>query len=198
MKHLAILSAVLLASPAMPSDIDPGATTQQVYTYALELDAEGHIAGLAPATTYLRVVVDQAAGGDYRVVSATTGPALAAVTAPDYPVRDQVAGNEGMVVLRLEIGEDGRVRGADVHARTGSASRAMAEAASAASREWRFTPEQVDGRAVASTLLWPVCYLGPHSPYTACSWTGPDTLRFSSKTVLPLDPNVTVTWTAAR
>lgn len=93
-----------------------------------------------------------------------------------------------MVVLRLRVEADGRVRDADVHAATGSVSRAMARAAEDASRGWRFLPEEVAGRPVRSTLLWPVCYLGPNSPVSACSWTGPDAQRFSSKTVLPLDP----------
>ncbi|MBJ6983915.1 TonB family protein [Luteimonas sp. MC1750] len=157
--------------------------------------ASGDAAG---TRTYLRVVVDESADGSWRVVSATTGPALAAMTPPAYPVRDQLAGNEGMVVLRLEVAADGSVRDAGVHAATGTVSRTMARAAEAASRAWRFSPEQVAGKAVPSTLLWPVCYLGPASSVSACSWTGPDALRFSSKTVLPLDPTVTVTWTAAR
>lgn len=132
------------------------------------------------------------------MVSATTGPALAALTAPEYPMRDQLAGHEGMVVLRLQVGSDGGVQSTDVHVATGTVSQAMATAAKAASREWRFAPEQVAGQAVPSTLLWPVCYLGPHSSPSACSWTGPDALRFSSKSVLPLNPKVTVIHTAAR
>lgn len=224
-------TAVLLALalPAMALASDAGEPVQQVYTYAVDLDADGRVAGIsphgampgvagdalareargwvftpgasgqdAPVRTFLRVVVDEPAGGGWRVVSASTGPALAAMTPPDYPLRDQLAGHEGMVVLRLQVGADGLVREADVHAATGSVSRAMAYAAEEASRDWRFSPEEVAGRAVASTLLWPVCYLGPSSPLSACSWTGPDAQRFSSKTVLPLDPGVTVSWTASR
>lgn len=148
--------------------------------------------------TYLRVVVDEPVQGDYRVVSATTGPALAAMTPPDYPMRDQLAGKEGMVVLRLEVSADGAVDSVDVHAATGNVTRAMAGAAATASRQWRFAPEQVAGQPVTSTLLWPVCYLGPRSAPSTCNWTGPDDQRFSSKTVLPLDPNVTVSYAAAR
>ncbi|WP_132999368.1 TonB family protein [Luteimonas arsenica] len=230
MQRIAIPFLLSLALPFAASAADAPATpTQQVYTYAVELGADGRIAALAPhgplpgaagdalaseirgwvfnagdvagegaASTYLRVVVDESAGGSYQVVSATTGPALAAMTAPEYPMRDQLAGNQGMVVLRLEVGPDGAVRASDVHAATGTVSRAMANAAASASRSWQFSPEQVDGRAVSSTLLWPVCYLGPHSSVAECSWTGPDAQRFSSKTVLPLDPNVTVSYAAAR
>lgn len=222
-----ILLSLALPFAVVASDAAPEAT-QQVYTFAVELGTDGQIANLSPygaapgavgdalaseirgwvfnsgtsddgiASTYLRVVVDESPGGSYHVVSATTGPALAAMTPPDYPMRDQMAGHEGMVVLRLEVGADGAVRASDVHAATGSVSRAMAAAAADASRRWRFSPEHVAGRAVPSTLLWPVCYLGPASDIAACSWTGPDALRFSSKTVLPLDPNITVSYTAAR
>lgn len=228
------IATTFLLSLALPFGAQasgaPEASTQQVYTFAIELDADGRLAGVTPhgsapgasgaalaseirgwvfdaaagsdasetTRTFLRVVVDEAAAGGYRVVSATTGPALANMAPPEYPVRDQLAGNEGMVVLRLQVGADGSVQDAEVHAATGSVSRTMADAARDASRQWSFSPEQVAGRAVASTLLWPVCYLGPSSPVSACRWTGPDAQRFSSKTVLPLDPNVTVTWTAAR
>lgn len=224
---LPLLLSLALPLAAVASDVAP-ASAQQVYTFAVALGADGQIASLSPygaapgaagdalaseirgwvfnsgtsddgiASTFLRVVVDESAGGAYEVVSATTGPALAAMTPPDYPMRDQLAGHEGMVVLRLEVGADGAVRASDIHAATGSVSRAMAAAAADASRQWRFAPEHVAGKAVPSTLLWPVCYLGPASDTTACSWTGPDALRFSSKTVLPLDPNVTVSYTAAR
>ncbi|MEN1939646.1 TonB family protein [Luteimonas sp. MJ246] len=228
MQRIAIPLLVSVALPfaATAADTAPK-STQQVYTYAVELDADGRIASLEPhgsapgpttsalaaeirdwvfnsgaadgaSRTFLRVVVDQTAGGGHEVVSATTGPALAAMTPPEYPMRDQLAGNEGMVVLRLEVAADGSVKDADVHAATGTVSRAMADAAADASRQWRFSSEQVGGEPVASTLLWPVCYLGPWSSSSACSWTGPDAQRFSSKTVLPLRPNVTVSWTAAR
>ena len=229
MQRIAIPLFLALAMPCTALASGPAPVTQQVYTYAVDLGADGRVGDVvlhgpapgpnaealareargwvfSPATagregdarTYLRVVVEEPADGGYRVVSATTGPALAAMTAPGYPVRDQLAGREGMVVLRLEVGADGAVDAADVHAATGSASKAMARMAVDASRAWRFSPEQVAGQAVPSTLLWPVCYLGPASPVSACSWTGPDAQRFSSKSVLPLDPNVTVTWTAAR
>lgn len=222
-----LLLALALPASALASDVQP--TVQHVYTFAVDLGADGRVEALAPhgpaqgavaaalaresrewvfspgagaqdaadTRTYLRVVVDEAADG-YEVVSATTGPALAAITPPRYPLQDQLAGHEGTVVLRLDVDADGVVRAADLHKATGSVSRAMVSGALEASRHWRFSPEQVGGQAVASTLLWPVCYLGAHSSTAACAWTGPDAQRFSSKAVLPLDPAVTVSWTAAR
>ncbi|MDH5830697.1 TonB family protein [Luteimonas sp. M1R5S18] len=226
--RIAIPLLLSLALPLAASATDAPQSTQHVYTYAVELGADGRLQDLAPygatsgaagdalsaeirdwvfapdadagddrgTRTYLRVVVDEPAQGGYRVVSATTGPALAAMTAPEYPMRDQLAGKEGMVVLRLQVSADGAVRDVDVHAATGNVTRAMAGAAAAASRQWRFAPEQVAGQPVPSMLLWPVCYLGPASAPSTCNWTGPDDQRFSSKTVLPLDPNVSVSYAA--
>lgn len=147
-----------------------------------------------PTRTYLRVVVQpQAAqGGDFEVVSATTGPAPAQLSQPEYPVRDQLAGREGMVVLKLRVGADGAVAAADVLATTDKVSRSMAVAASEAAQQWRFEPEQVGGQAVAATILWPVCYLGRATSVSECSWSGPDAQHFSSKTVLPLDSAATL------
>lgn len=45
-----------------------------------------------------------------------------ALTEPDYPVCDQLAGREGMVVLKLEIGADGAVAAAVMQATTGGVS----------------------------------------------------------------------------
>src|SRR3546814_1968613 len=89
-----------------------------------------------------------------------TGPAPVALTQPDYPVRDQLAGREGMVVLKLEVGADGAVDAAVVQATTSGVSRPMASAAVEAAQQWRFAPELVAGQAVPSTMLWPVCYVG--------------------------------------
>ena len=220
----AILLSIALAVPAAALASPGGAADPQrdIYTYALDLDAQGRIEGVAAhgftpdatsqalateirgwsfrageasdTRTYLRVVVDRPAdaAGTYRVVSATTGPAPDQLTQPEYPMRDQLADRQGMVVLKLEVGADGAVGGADVHATSGNVSRAMASRAADAARDWTFTPEQVDGQAVAATLLWPVCYLGAQASASECSWNGPDAQRFSSKSVLPLDANVTL------
>jgi periplasmic protein TonB len=215
----AVVGAVAVAFAGMAGAAEP-AGAQSVHTWALALDAEGRVAAVtpyggahdasaralqddirgwvfaagdaagAPSLTYLRVVVEPGLDGAAEVVSATTGPAPERLSQPEFPVRDQLAGREGMVVLELDVGADGRVAGAGVHATSGRVSRAMADAAVAAAGDWTFATERVGDRAVASRLLWPVCYLGPASSPSACSWVGPDAQRFSSKTVLPLDPNV--------
>src|SRR3546814_2304759 len=126
----------------------------------------------ASTLTYLRVVVQPEATADdgFEVVSATTGPAPVALTQPDYPVRDQLAGREGMVVLKLEVGADGAVDAAVVQATTSGVSRPMASAAVEAAQQWRFAPELVAGQAVPSTMLWPVCYVGRERSLSGGGW----------------------------
>lgn len=215
----AVVGAVVVACAGVADGAEP-AGAQSVHTWALALDADGKVADITPyggahgaaarrlerdiggwvfatadaeggpSLTYLRVVVAADASGAPEVVSATTGPAPQRLSQPDFPMRDQLAGREGMVVLELDVDADGRVSDAGVHATSGDVSRAMAEAAVAAARDWTFATERVGERSVAARMLWPVCYLGAGSTATACSWVGPDAQRFSSKTVLPLDPTV--------
>jgi periplasmic protein TonB len=147
--------------------------------------------GQAVATSsYLRVVVEPSAQNDGgpRLVSVTTGPAPASLTMPAFPVSDQRAGMSGSVVLKLRIDAAGRVERADVHDTAGNVSRAMANSALASAMQWRFRTETVDGQPVAGTVLWPVCFLGKSSDATVCGWEGPDAQRYSSKTVLALEP----------
>lgn len=139
--------------------------------------------------TFLRLVVAPgAAAGDYELVSATTGPAPRALVLPHYPVREQRAGYEGTVVMKLDIGEDGRVVDAEVNSVHGKVSRSMVSAASRVAPQWKFVPERVDNLPVSSTVLWPVCFLGAASSATECVWNGPQAQRYSSKMVLALDP----------
>lgn len=185
----------------MISSLAPRGFTPDATSAALEHDIRtwlfhsgGNAGEGANTLTYLRVVVqpEAIAGDGFEVVSATTGPAPLALTQPDYPVRDQLAGREGMVVLKLEVGADGSVDDAVVQATTSGVSRPMASAAVEAAQQWRFAPERVAGQAVPSTMLWPVCYVGRETSLSECSWDGPDRQRFSSKTVLPLNSAATL------
>lgn len=140
--------------------------------------------------TYLRLVVTPRAdaSGGYELVSATTGPAPEHLVLPLYPPRDQMEGRQGTVVMKLDIAADGSVRGAEVHDIDGNVSRNMVIAARKAASQWRFATEMVDSEPVASTVLWPVCFLGATSTATNCAWSGPEAQRYSSKTVVALDP----------
>lgn len=144
----------------------------------------------ASTTTYLRVVVTPRTDGSaaFDILSATTGPAPERLTQPDFPIRDQRAGHEGTVVMKLEVGANGRVDRAQIHGVNGDVSRSMAKAATNSALQWRFKPEIVDGQAVTSTILMPVCYLSPKSSASQCAWQGPDARQYSSKAVVTLNP----------
>lgn len=215
MKQVMLFSMLVVCGALQADVVAAQALPQRVYTYAIDLDSEGKVARLSPhgfavdatsrrldtqiggwifeaapsaTTTYLRVVVAPHAGGEFDVVSAITGPAPQTLAQPGYPIRDQLAGMEGTVVLKLAIGVDGHVNAVDVHDVVGDVSRAMTNAAATSAKTWTFSPETVNGKAVASTVLWPVCYLGAASSASACAWRGPDAQHLSSKTVLTLNP----------
>ncbi len=178
-----------IAPHGFTPDAISGALDEEIGNWIFEPSAVSP--GSGPTRTYLRVVVEpgiDAAG--YALVAATTGPAPLTLEEPSYPVFDQMRGNEGTVVLELQIAADGSVAQARVHGVSGKTSRAMASAALSASRDWTFKPEAVNGQPVEGRLLWPVCYLGLQSSVSSCVWSGPDDQRLSSKTVLTLDPTV--------
>lgn len=173
-----------------PHGFEPDAVSRELESRIGSWIFEAAETNGAPAstTTYLRVVATPREADGFDVVSATTGPAPQTLSQPEYPVRDQLAGMEGTVVLKLAVNADGRVATAEVHDIVGNVSRAMAGAARSSAMTWTFTPERIDGEPVPSTVLWPVCYLGAASTASGCAWRGPDAQRFSSKTVLTLDP----------
>jgi protein TonB len=73
--------------------------------------------------------------------------------APAYPSRSRRLGEEGTVILRVELSETGTV-GA-VRVKTSSGFPRLDEAALAAVRGWRCSPAQRNGQAVAATALQP-------------------------------------------
>lgn len=89
----------------------------------------------APATT--------ASGG-------TTVPRPVSAPAPDYPRAALRAGRAGKVVLRIEVGADGRPR--DVSVVESSRHRDLDRAAVRAVERWRFEPALRDGVAVPATV----------------------------------------------
>ncbi|MDQ3204941.1 MAG: energy transducer TonB [Pseudomonadota bacterium] len=149
------------------------------------------IDGVPVATsTYLRVgaAIPANSPGDLQILSATTGPAPEQLRMPDYPVRAQRRGEQGVVVLELRLDETGRVVDRSVYDRGDRVARDLMEAATAASRDWRFYPEKIDGTAVASTVLMPVCFISGEPDPSTCTWRGPSEKNFSRKTVLTIDP----------
>lgn len=141
-------------------------------------------------STWVRVTAIPVDGAkSARVLSATAGPAPESLRKPAFPVAAQVRGQQGVIVLQLDMDAQGRVRDVDVHDTVGDVNLAMAKAAIAAARDWTFRPEQVDGKPLAGRLLMPVCFVSSANKQ-ACAWTGPDAQAFGRDTVLALDPAV--------
>ncbi|GHB97323.1 TonB family protein [Thermomonas carbonis] len=141
-------------------------------------------------TTWVRVTAIPGEGTDSaQVLSATAGPAPDSLRKPAFPVAAQVRGQQGVIVLQIDMDAQGRVRAVDVHDTVGGVNLAMANAAMAAARDWTFRPERVNGEPQAGRLLMPVCFVSS-SNKQACAWTGPDAQAFGRDTVLALDPAV--------
>ena len=68
---------------------------------------------------------------------------------PEYTNEARVAGLEGAVSVRCEIGEDGSVRRAEVDEPLGLG---LDQKALEAARQWRFQPATLDGRPVAHVI----------------------------------------------
>lgn len=141
-------------------------------------------------STWVRVTAIPGEGaGTTRVLSATAGPAPDSLRKPAFPVAAQVRGQQGVIVLQLDMDAQGRVRSVDVHDTVGDVNLAMAKAAITAARDWTFRPERVNGEPQAGRLLMPVCFVSSANRQ-ACAWTGPDAQAFGRDTVLALDPAV--------
>ncbi|MBA3930658.1 MAG: energy transducer TonB [Xanthomonas sp.] len=73
---------------------------------------------------------------------------------PDYPPAAMRAGEQGTVMVRVEVGADGVPTSVEVAERSGS--RDLDRAALAAVRQWRFQPAQRDGQPVAGAVTVPI------------------------------------------
>lgn len=73
---------------------------------------------------------------------------------PDYPPEAFRAGEEGTVVLRVDVDAGGSPGNVDVVSRSGS--RHLDRAAVEAVRKWKFRPAMQDGKAVASQVEVPI------------------------------------------
>lgn len=73
---------------------------------------------------------------------------------PDYPPAAYRAGEEGTVLLRVDVDANGNPTNVDISRRSGS--RELDRAAQRAVREWKFKPAIKGGKQVASVVEIPV------------------------------------------
>lgn len=141
-----------------------------------------------PTSTWLRVVaIPSTDGAAPTVLSATVGPAPESLRKPEFPTAAGRRGQQGVVVLELDMDAQGRIDAVSVRDTVGNISRAMAEAAVAAAHGWTFRPERVAGVPMAGKLMMPVCFVVA-SDSQACEWTGPESRAYGRDTVLALEP----------
>ncbi len=76
---------------------------------------------------------------------------------PDYPALSMRMNEQGKVVLRVELGEDGRMVRTEV--KTSSGSRRLDEAALNAVKTWRCNPAMRNGAAVRAVALQPFNFI---------------------------------------
>ena len=164
------------------------AVEQQLRSWHFQPDRTGQ--ANAVTDTFVRVVSRAAADGSPQLVSVGVGPAPRHLTRPDYPVSAQRMGDEGVVVLRLQLDAEGRVQAREVQQTEGHVTRRMASAALAAARDWRFQPERINGQAVAGEVLMPVCFYVGEDPSSVCRWQGPTHASMSGLAIVSTEPTV--------
>ncbi len=89
-----------------------------------------------------------------RAGAATGKPSYLKNPAPRYPEAARLAGQEGVVLLRVEIVSSGKA--GEVHVRQGSGFLLLDDAAVRAVSKWRFRPAKAGGVSVASSADIPV------------------------------------------
>ena len=141
--------------------------------------APGRVDGVAaPTETMLTLDVRfVAVDGDryaIRIDDARTGgrvdPESSRRHFPRFPNQALKRGLFAMIVVKVDYDASGKVVAVEPQADLGvNASRSLEKATVAAVRQWEIQPERVGGRAVASSLVLPVCY-----SVVAASTTPPD------------------------
>ena len=141
-RELAIPIDVPLPEPII--DIAPDADTRPLIT-APEPPVRPADPGTG-ADTGTRIAADPPAAGPTRI--ARLDPRFAAL--PPYPAAARRLGEEGLVIVHVRIGRDGRVLAATL-ARSSGYPRLDAAALAHALASWRFTPALAAGVAVEAT-----------------------------------------------
>lgn len=75
---------------------------------------------------------------------------------PGYPALSRRLGEEGRVLLHVQVAASGLVKEIRVH--TGSGSIRLDRAATEAVRYWKFVPARLGGKAVAAAVLIPIVF----------------------------------------
>ncbi|MEN6621789.1 MAG: energy transducer TonB [Smithella sp.] len=117
---------------------------------AMSIDAKTvKTSSTAPGTDKSR---NAGTGGGSKGISAV--PKYRSNPHPPYPFQARVRGHEGLVILTVDVREDGRVSG--IKLKRSSGYTALDQSALATVRSWLFEPARRSGIAVASVVEIPV------------------------------------------
>lgn len=111
---------------------------------------------------------------------------------PKYP-RDAVKHHrQGLVVLKVDYDDKGRVLSATRRDDAPAVADDLEVAAARAVKSWSFTPEVVGGRALAGSAIVPVCFelvdMGKDVERANCNWTPPGVKSLQEGGVVAIDP----------
>lgn len=163
-QEAAALAEAMPAAPApssqatspVPADSSAEVSSDQLQmTEAVASTGGSAVSGETPRTNREATGSTRTGGNS---ASGIAAPRVLSKTEPEYPTAARRAGQEGTVVLRIEILTNGQPGSISVAQSSGSG--ALDAAGIAALRQWRFIPAQdrSSGKAVVCTTTLPVSF----------------------------------------
>ena len=153
------------AMTPLPAPLPAADSADRGFDYASPQDGssqvriDAHVPQAAPPPVPVAAPVEQAPVPPVTTAAAdlpTSVPRPVSTQQPEYPRASMRRGERGDVLLRVEVGADGRVDGVDVV--SSSRHRRLDRAAVSAVRRWRFEPAMRDGQPVAGELRIPFSF----------------------------------------
>ncbi|VXB30925.1 Protein TonB [Luteimonas sp. 9C] len=149
----------------LPAPLPAAGSADRGFDYASPQDTrtpvriDAHVPQAVPAPAPVAAPVDQPVPSPVTTAASdlpTSVPRPVSTQQPDYPRASMRRGERGDVVLRVQVGADGRVDAVDVV--SSSQHRRLDRAAMSAVRRWRFEPAMRDGQPVAGELRIPFSF----------------------------------------
>lgn len=153
-----------------------------------------------PTETMLTVDVTLLPAGEdkyaLRIDDARTGGAIKTGDMrgnyPKYPTDSERHHRQGLVVLKVDYDAKGHVTSATRHADAPAVADDLEVSAARAVKTWRFTPEVVGGRALAGSVLVPICFemvgMGKDIERANCNWVPPGVNSLQEGGVVAIAP----------
>jgi len=143
----AALPPTAVAPPVPPPKPDRPAEARTIASLPAAADSSVTAQPASPAMS-AREAADAATGGNQGAAPRADNPA------PSYPLSARRRGQEGRVILRVEVLPEGGVGDVILEKSSGVAS--LDQAALDTVRRWRFRPARENGRPVAATVQVPI------------------------------------------